>query len=276
MSFNHKAELPVYTGKEEDVLSQIRLDFESNAYPFFDNIERDRVGSSNDGEYTHRITSQSSGLDYTGILKLMGYNCKWFFSTRFRYNSIGGDKSWVCYAVFFEDCTAVFISHALRRLNERALDNCESSVDSVFFKYVLPQMEYARTGIDSKVNNTLFMRVDEGAFLSYTFLNDGNYWLRTFISKDQMFGNQAKLSDALDEIRFFEIDRGVGITTIFKPEIRERIESWRLSSGDNLQRYSDVIEAVRFVLDEAGSDMLVEKDKAFLECIERERARIAV
>lgn len=137
-------------------------------------------------------------------------------------------------------------------------------------------MEYARTGIDSKVNNTLFMRVDEGAFLSYTFLNDGNYWLRTFISKDQMFGNQAKLSDALDEIRFFEIDRGVGITTIFKPEIRERIESWRLSSGDNLQRYSDVIEAVRFVLDEAGSDMLVEKDKAFLECIERERARIAV
>ena len=268
--------LPVYTEKEEAVLSHIRMDFESNALPVFEEIEKARVGSSEDGEYTHRTESSASGLYYTGILKLMGYNCQWFFSTRFKYDSIGEDKSWICYAVFFQNCTAVFISHALKRFNERALDNREPSVDMVFFKYVLPQLGYARTGFDTNRNNTLFMRVDEGAFLSYTFLNDGNYWLRTFISENQMFKTQTKLSDALDVIRYFEMDLGVGITAIFKPESKERIEPWRLASEENRQRYSTVIDAVRFVLDNASPDMLDNEDQAYRDLIDREHARISV
>ena len=267
--------LPVYTGKEEDVLSRIRMDFESNAFPVFDEIEKERVGSSKDGEYTHRTESPASGLIYIGVLKLTGYKCQWYFSTRFRYDSIGGEKSWICYVVFFQNCTAVFVSHALRRFNERALDNCEPSVDNVFFKYVLPQMEYARTGIDSNRNNTLFMRVDEGAFLSYTFLNDGNYWLKTFICEDQMFKTQTKLSDALDEIRFFEMDLGVSIANLSHPTSKERIESWRLSSEENRQRYSIVINSVRDVLDMAGPDMLDDEDQEFLNYIDQEQSRIA-
>ena len=264
-------QLPVYTGKEEDVLSLIRADFETNAYPFFVEIEKGRVGSSVDGDYTHRIESTISGLLYIGTLKLTGYNCRWFFSTRFKYDSKSGDKSWICYAVFFQNCTAVFISHALRRFNERALENSEPSVDSVFFKYVLPQLEYVRTGIDSNKDNTLFMRVDEGAFLSYTFLNDGNYWLRTFINKDQMFGTQTKLSDALDEIRYFEMDLGINITTIFQPEVRERIRIWRLASEENYRRYSTIIAAVRFVLDTANDDLLDNEDKEFLGLVAGEQ-----
>ncbi len=276
MPINHKIQLPVYTGKEEDVLSLIRLDFESNAYPVFDGIERERVGSSKDGEYPHRIESLSSGLTYTGILKLTGYNCKWFFSTRFLYESKSEDKSWTCYAVFFKNCTAVFTSHALRRFNERALNNVEISVDNIFVKYVMPQMEYSRTGVDANRENALFMRVDEGAFLSYTFLNDGNYWLKTFICDDQMFKAQVKLSDALDEIRYFEMDFGASISTIFQPIIKERIESWRICSDENRRRYFKVIVAIRFVLIKAHGDMLDNEDKDFLNCVNNELFRISV
>lgn len=119
------------------------------------------------------------------------------------------------------------------------------------------------------------MRVDEGAFLSYTFLNDGNYWLKTFICEDQMFKTQTKLSDALDEIRFFEMDLGVVITNLFQPEVKERIELWRLASEENSQRYSSVIDAVWYVLEKASRDMLDNEDCAFLDSIDSERSRIA-
>lgn len=276
MPFRNKIQLPVFTGKEEDVLSRIRADFESYAYPVFDEIERERVGSSKDGEYTHRMESPSSGLNYTGILKLSGYNCKWFFSTCFRFESKGEDKSWVCFTVFFQNCIAVFTSHVLRRFNERALGNSEPSVDNVFFKYILPQMEYSRTGVDTNRENALFMRVDEGAFLSFTFLNDGNYWLKTFISDDLMFHTQSKLSDALDNIRYFEMDLGINITTIFQPKTKEGLESWRLNSEENQQRYSRVIDAIWYVLVKAGSDMLDKEDREFLDYVNKERSRISI
>lgn len=267
-------QLPVYTGKEEDVISLIRLDFETYAYPVFDGIERERVGSSKDGEYTHRMESPSSGLSYTGTLQLSGYNCKWFFSTRFRFESKSEDKSWVCFTVFFQNCTAVFTSHALRRFNERVLGNSEPSVDNVFFKYILPQMEYSRTGVYTNRENALFMRVDEGAFLSYTFLNDGNYWLKTFISDDLMFYSQSKLSDALDDIRYFEMDLSVSITSIFQPEIKEKIDSWCHYSEENNKRYINVINAIRFVLVKASNDMLDIEEQVFLDCVNKELSRI--
>ena len=267
-------QLPVYTGEEEDVISLIMLDFETYAYPVFDGIERERVGSSKDGEYTHRMESPSSGLSYTGTLHLSGYNCKWFFSTRFRFESKSEDKSWVCFTVFFQNCTAVFTSHALRRFNERVLGNSEPSVDNVFFKYILPQMEYSRTGVDTNRENALFMRVDEGAFLSYTFLNDGNYWLKTFISDDLMFYSQSKLSDALDDIRYFEMDLSVSITTIFQPEIKEKIDSWCHYSEENNKRYINVINAIRFVLVKASNDMLDIEEQVFLDCANKELSRI--
>ena len=274
MPINHNSRLPVYTGKEEDVLSLIRMDFESYAYPLFDSIERERVGSSKDGEYTHRLVSPSTGLNYAGLLKLSGYNCKWFFSTCFRYESKSDDKSWTCYVVFFQNSTAVFTSHAFRRFNERALDNRELSVDTIFLKHVLPQLEYSRTGIDRNKENALFMRVDEGAFLSYTFLDDGNYWFKTFICDDQMFQTQEKLSDALDKIRYFEMDLGVSITTIFQPSVKEKIEAWELYSEENCRRYVSVVKAVRYVLLKASDDMLDSDDRAFLDCISEELLRI--
>lgn len=274
MPINHNSRLPVYTGKEEDVLSLIRMDFESYAYPLFDGIERERVGSSKDGEYTHRLVSPSTGLNYAGLLKLSGYNCKWFFSTRFRYESKSDDKSWTCYVVFFQNSTAVFTSHAFRRFNERVLDNRELSVDTIFLKHVLPQLEYSRTGIDRNKENALFMRVDEGAFLSYTFLDDGNYWFKTFICDDQMFQTQEKLSDALDKIRYFEMDLGVSITTIFQPSVKEKIEAWELYSEENCRRYVSVVKAVRYVLLKASDDMLDSDDRAFLDCISEELLRI--
>lgn len=274
MPINHNSRLPVYTGKEEDVLSLIRMDFESYAYPLFDGIERERVGSSKDGEYIHRLVSPSTGLNYAGLLKLSGYNCKWFFSTRFRYESNSDDKSWTCYVVFFQNSTAVFTSHAFRRFNERVLYNRELSVDTIFLKHVLPQLEYSRTGIDRNKENALFMRVDEGAFLSYTFLDDGNYWFKTFICDDQMFQTQEKLSDALDKIRYFEMDLGVSITTIFQPSVKEKIEAWELYSEENCRRYVSVVKAVRYVLLKASDDMLDSDDRAFLDCISEELLRI--
>ena len=53
-----------FTGDKTDVINALRQDFDNQALPFFEKIEKERVGSSKDGSYTHQFSSseyRSSG-----------------------------------------------------------------------------------------------------------------------------------------------------------------------------------------------------------------------
>ena len=261
--------LPVFTGKKEDVLNKLRTDFERSVYPRLEEIEKEIVGSLSDGEYPFHVDS-SLDLDYTLKAQIIGLSIKWYISTIFQYESTNKDDCGVCYVMVFQNGIMAFTVHSMKRFIERALYYSDQSVDRVFHKYIEPQVEYASNAFDNYVRNTLFLRVDEGAFLSYTILHDGKYWLKTFVHNETMFNSQRALSALLDTVRYFEMDTGFAISSILQPENRSRIFDWVHESAENRQRYVETLWAVQNVISKTDEDLLDDDDLAFLSEIESE------
>ena len=260
---------PVFTGNKEDVLDMLRDDFERSVYPRLDEKEREIVGSLPDGEYPFHVDS-SLGLEYTLKAQITGLSIKWFISTVFQYESTNKNDCGTCYVMVFQNGIMVFTVHSLKRFSERALKSDDTSVDRIFHKLIEPQIEYGRNTFDHHGRNTLFLRVDEGAFLSYTILKDGNYWLKTFIHNDAMFNNQRALSVLLDTVRYFEMDTGFAISSILQPENRSRIFDWVNESDENRQRYVETLQAVQSVISKTDEELLDDDDFAFLSEVEIE------
>lgn len=158
--------------QENDIIETLRAEFEKSAYPYFREIEKERIGVSKDGCYTHKFKS-NSGHYFIGIIEIKGLSVKWYFSTAFPFFSTKSknDKR-RNYALFYENSTAVITDHSLKRYNERTLNGIETSMDCVFHKYIERLMDYSSITKSKNIKHlNMFMRVSGGAFLSSIILN---------------------------------------------------------------------------------------------------------
>ena len=253
-----------FTGDKTDVINALRQDFDNQALPFFEKIEKERVGSSKDGSYTHQFSS-SNGLIYNGIITLSGLNVKWNFSTSFSYCSASdANDQGRCYALFFQDCVLVITNHSLRRYNERTLGEMETSVDRIFHKYVEKRMDYALISkVRSRTSLNLFMRIPGGAFL-YSLILDQNYWFKTYISDYQMYESQVCLSDLLDDIESFQIESGISITSITSDSIEKQLLSWIEGSDGRKEIFSKALNAAVNIFNNAPGEDQDDDDRKML------------
>ena len=257
--------------QKKDIIEALRTEFEKSAYPHFKEIERERIGVSNNGCYTHRFQS-NNGHTFVGIIEIKGLSVNWYFSTAFpiAQNQPKNDKR-RNYALFYENSTAVITYHSLKRYNERTLNGIETSIDRIFHKYVEKLMDYALISKSRSIRNlNMFMRVNGGAFLSNLILNKKNYWFKTYISDKQMFANQMQLSDALDHIELFQESSSILFSDILTTEYKGKVSSW--INGDNNRKniYINALEAAVSIYENAPKEDLDQSDIDVLAMLKRE------
>ena len=267
-----------FTGDKEAALMKLRKEFDEFAYPYFEEKEKQAVGTKGaDGEH-HLCYIAPSGLKYHGIMEVRGYEVRWFLSVSFSYASETEENDrGRCYALFFMYNITVLTFHSLRRYNERALHGFEcNDADIIFHKYIERMMDYAKYSKSiHKKGPSLFVRVEGGAFLSDILMKE-NQWCKTFISDDIMYPSQTKLANAIDAIDQFESVSRISLSSIADPDYAERMDSWIGGNSQRMKEYLQVLQSVQIAYQYYTDDELGEKGKRVMQLLRDELKRFNV